>query len=60
MDQIHGVTFDGAHVWFARGESIVAFDPESGALAREQATSAGSTLTAARCSIGSSCPTGSA
>jgi streptogramin lyase len=29
------VTFDGAHVWFARGESIVALDPESGALVRE-------------------------
>ena len=35
MDNIHGVTFDGAHVWFARGESIVALDPESGALVRE-------------------------
>ncbi len=28
MDQVHGVTFDGAHVWFARGESIVALDPD--------------------------------
>jgi streptogramin lyase len=35
LDNIHGVTFDGAHVWFARGESIVALDPESGALVRE-------------------------
>ena len=35
IDQIHGVTFDGAHVWFARGESIVALDPKSGALVRE-------------------------
>jgi len=35
MNQIHGVTFDGAHVWFARGESIVALDPQSGALVRE-------------------------
>ena len=35
MDHIHGVTFDGAHVWFARGESIVALDPESGRLVRE-------------------------
>jgi streptogramin lyase len=35
MDNIHGVTFDGAHVWFARGESIVALDPKSGALVRE-------------------------
>ena len=37
MGHIHGVTFDGAHVWFARGESIVALDPESGALVRELA-----------------------
>ena len=40
MDQIHGVTFDGAHVWFARGESIVALDPESGAVVREIAVPA--------------------
>ena len=33
--QVHGVTFDGAHVWFARGESIVAVDPVTGALVRE-------------------------
>ncbi|MFZ0790512.1 MAG: hypothetical protein WAM94_12925 [Chromatiaceae bacterium] len=37
MPNIHGVTFDGAHVWFARGESIVAFDPKSGTLVRELA-----------------------
>ena len=36
MDHIHGVTFDGAHVWFARGESIVALDPESGRLAEQR------------------------
>jgi hypothetical protein len=35
MDRIHGVTFDGAQVWFARGESIVALDPKSGAMVRE-------------------------
>src|SRR5215475_10502351 len=40
MDQVHGVTFDGAHVWFARGESIVALDPKSGALLRELAVPA--------------------
>jgi glutamine cyclotransferase len=34
---VHGVTFDGARVWFARGEGIVALDPESGALVRELA-----------------------
>ena len=37
IDRIHGVTFDGAHVWFACGESIVALDPQSGALVRELA-----------------------
>jgi glutamine cyclotransferase len=35
INHIHGVTFDGTQVWFARGESIVALDPESGALVRE-------------------------
>jgi glutamine cyclotransferase len=35
MPHINGVTFDGANVWFARGESIVALDPKSGALVRE-------------------------
>ena len=40
MQQIHGVTFDGTHVWFARGESLVALDPESGALVRELAVAA--------------------
>lgn len=37
VNQIHGVTFDGAHVWFARGESLVALDPESGAVVCELA-----------------------
>jgi glutamine cyclotransferase len=35
MHQIGGVTFDGVQVWFARGESIVALDPKSGAVVRE-------------------------
>lgn len=35
IDSVHGVTFDGAHVWFARGGSIVAIDPGGGALVRE-------------------------
>jgi glutamine cyclotransferase len=38
--QVHGVTFDGARVWFARGESIVALDPAGGALVREVAVAA--------------------
>jgi glutamine cyclotransferase len=40
MDQIHGVTFDGTQVWFARGESIVALDPTSGKLGRELSVTA--------------------
>ena len=27
---VHGVTFDGRQVWFAAGDKLVAFDPESG------------------------------
>jgi streptogramin lyase len=34
-NHIHGVTFDGSQVWFARGESIVALNPKSGVLVRE-------------------------
>jgi glutamine cyclotransferase len=34
-EEINGVTFDGTHVWLARGESLVALDPKSGALGRE-------------------------
>jgi glutamine cyclotransferase len=37
IEQVHGVTFDGAHVWFARGESMVALEPVGGALVRELA-----------------------
>ncbi len=37
IDKVHGVTFDGALVWFARGQSIVAVDPGGGALVRELA-----------------------
>src|SRR5678816_3984929 len=40
MDQIHGVTYDGTQVWFARGESIVALNPKSGAVVREIAVPA--------------------
>jgi glutamine cyclotransferase len=31
---VHGVTYDGSHVWFASGERLNALDPESGTLAR--------------------------
>src|SRR4051794_2440896 len=30
VDRVHGVTFDGLHVWFASGDRLSAFDPESG------------------------------
>jgi glutamine cyclotransferase len=29
-DHVHGVTFDGHYVWFASGDKLSAFDPESG------------------------------
>ena len=34
VDAVHGVSFDGEHVWFAGGERINALDPESGAVCR--------------------------
>ena len=27
---VHGVTYDGQHVWFAAGDRLIAFDPASG------------------------------
>ena len=30
VDQVGGVTWDGQHVWFAGGNKLNAFDPESG------------------------------
>ncbi|RJF95059.1 hypothetical protein [Noviherbaspirillum saxi] len=29
-DRVHGVTYDGQHVWAATGTRLIAFDPESG------------------------------
>jgi len=37
VDHVHGVTFDGRHVWFAVGDRLDAFDPESGATVRSLA-----------------------
>ena len=34
VDHVHGVTFDGQHVWFAGGERVNAFDPASGKVLR--------------------------
>jgi len=33
-DQVHGLTFDGRHVWFASGDRLNAFDPASGRMVR--------------------------
>lgn len=33
-DHVHGVTFDGHHVWFASGDKLNALDPESGETVR--------------------------
>src|SRR5262249_12172284 len=30
VDHVHGVTYDGQHVWFAAGDRLIAFDPASG------------------------------
>jgi glutamine cyclotransferase len=35
VDQVHGLTFDGRHVWFASGDKLNALDPETGTIARE-------------------------
>jgi glutamine cyclotransferase len=34
VDHVHGVSFDGRHVWFASGDRLNAFDPESGKMVR--------------------------
>ncbi|ACP24166.1 conserved hypothetical protein [Sinorhizobium fredii NGR234] len=33
-DNVHGVTFDGEHVWFASGDKLNAFDPATGETVR--------------------------
>ena len=33
-DRVNGVTFDGQRVWFAAGDTLNAFDPESGNVLR--------------------------
>ena len=30
VDHVHGVSWDGRHVWFAAGEKLIELDPESG------------------------------
>lgn len=34
VDHVHGLTFDGSHVWFAAGDRLLALDPESGTAER--------------------------
>jgi len=33
-DRVHGVSYDGQHVWFAAGDKLNAFDPSSGKIER--------------------------
>jgi glutamine cyclotransferase len=33
-DRVHGVSYDGQHVWFASGDKLNAFDPSSGKIQR--------------------------
>ena len=41
VERVHGVTFDGQHVWFARGEKMAAVDTASGEIVRELDVAAG-------------------
>lgn len=43
VGHVHGLTFDGQHVWFAKGEQLAALDPASGEIVRalDVAASAG-------------------
>jgi glutamine cyclotransferase len=34
VSHVHGVTYDGQHVWFAAGDTLNAFDPTSGMVLR--------------------------
>src|SRR5256885_1201228 len=40
VDHVHGVTYDGQHVWFAAGDRLYAFDPVSGKTLRSLAVAA--------------------
>src|SRR4029079_14469994 len=46
VDHVHGVTFDGRHVWFASGDKLNAFDPSTGRMVRsiDVAAHAGTTF----------------
>jgi glutamine cyclotransferase len=34
INHVHGVSYDGQHVWFASGDKLTAFDPSTGNLLR--------------------------
>jgi glutamine cyclotransferase len=34
VSHVHGLTFDGQHVWFAAGDKVIALDPASGRTVR--------------------------
>lgn len=34
IEGVHGVTYDGKHIWFASGDKLTALDPESGEVSR--------------------------
>ena len=34
VGRVHGVTYDGANVWFGAGDKVLAFDPASGKMVR--------------------------
>ena len=40
VEGVHGVTYDGQHVWFASGDKLAAFDPVSGKMLRSIAVPA--------------------
>ncbi|TAN07235.1 MAG: glutamine cyclotransferase [Rhodanobacteraceae bacterium] len=40
VDRVHGVTFDGHHVWFASTDQLHALDPDSGEIVRTFAIAA--------------------
>jgi glutamine cyclotransferase len=40
VDQVHGVTYDGRHVWFGAGDAVLALDPTGGEVLRSIAVNA--------------------
>src|SRR5215470_8056425 len=40
VEAVHGVTYDGQHVWFASGDKLNALDPASGTIVRSITTPA--------------------